>query len=140
MLSDLNIYLTCLIYNLGPQWALHSNWLSEKPVGQWYGVEVNKQGYVLKLKLINNNLTGSLPDDCLGNLRYLEKVKLYDNPHFKGAIPKDIGTLPLAYFRVDAPTFKLPENWLTMSGAEQALWITEHAVEPVAVRNYMLLR
>jgi len=139
--EDAEIAALTQFYNAtgGPQWALHTNWLSDKPVSQWYGIEVNKMGYVLKLKLINNNLTNNIPEDCLGALRCLEKIKLFDNPNLRGNLPKDISTLPLEYIKLDVKSFGLPETWGDMTGKAQSVWIRDNAVEPVVVRNYMVM-
>ncbi len=119
---------------------MHTNWLSDKPLSKWFGVEVNKMGYVLKLKLINNNLANSIPEDTLGALRCLEKIKLFDNPNLRGNLPKDISTLPLEYIQLDVKSFGLPEAWGVMKGKDQADWIRANAVHPVVVRNYIAMR
>ncbi len=91
----------------GHLWARNTNWLSDKPLSAWHGVELNKQGFVLKLKLINNNIVGHLPD-CLGSLRKLEKIKLYENPGLFGPIPEDLTLLEnLVYFHADHKVYNI---------------------------------
>ena len=41
----------------GAQWRDNTNWLTDAPVGEWYGVTV-EGGRVVRLQLGNNNLQG----------------------------------------------------------------------------------
>ncbi|CAN0380427.1 unnamed protein product, partial [Discosporangium mesarthrocarpum] len=43
----------------GASWARNQGWVSNAPdLGEWYGVESNEEGRVVKLKLTRNNLRG----------------------------------------------------------------------------------
>ena len=45
----------------GDNWVNNENWLSNKPIGEWYGVKA-EQKRVSELDLASNGLTGTLPD------------------------------------------------------------------------------
>ncbi|CAN0296333.1 unnamed protein product [Ectocarpus fasciculatus] len=42
----------------GPGWTRRGNWDTDAALATWEGVEVNDQGRVVSLKLVNNNLQG----------------------------------------------------------------------------------
>ena len=61
----------------GPNWANSTGWLSEAPVGQWFGVNVNLGGFVEGIVLPDNGLVGSL--DAIGTaLRPLNGLNVVD--------------------------------------------------------------
>ena len=74
----------------GDNWTDNTNWKSEEPVGNWYGVTV-ENGAVTELDLEDNNLTGTLPPE-IGNLTSLEVLRLGFNS-LSGAIPSAMGDL-----------------------------------------------
>ena len=47
----------------GDNWTNKTNWLSDKPLGQWFGIGTNNQGRVEQLELYNNQLSGSIPSE-----------------------------------------------------------------------------
>ena len=80
------------LYNAtdGANWANNTNWLSNNPLANWYGVTTNA-GRVTTLALDRNNLTGSIPTQ-LGDLSSLEILRLYQN-RLTGSIPPELGNL-----------------------------------------------
>ena len=62
----------------GPEWLRSDNWLSDSPLGEWWGVKTNARGRVRSLILGLNGLRGQIPTD-LGNLRELESLGLSGN-------------------------------------------------------------
>ena len=76
----------------GKYWTNRDNWLTQAPLKDWYGVEVNGEGRVISLDLSQNELAGELPPE-LGNLAALERLGLYRNG-LTGAIPPEFGSLP----------------------------------------------
>ncbi len=72
----------------GDNWYDNTNWLSEKPVSEWFGISV-KDGRVKKLSLSSNNLGGWLIP-ALGNLTELAHLNLSRN-NINGPLPKEIG-------------------------------------------------
>ena len=75
----------------GKQWPANKNWLTNKPLGEWRGVDTNKDGRVVELHLLGDNLAGAIPPE-LGNLSKLEHAILADN-HLSGSIPPELGNL-----------------------------------------------
>ena len=68
-----------------------TNWLTDAPLGEWYGVTTNDTGRVTVLFLANNELSGEIPSE-LGNLTNLETLSLWDN-ELRGEIPVELGVL-----------------------------------------------
>ena len=77
----------------GAEWTNNTNWLSDKPLGDWHGVTVYHTGVVSHLDLVNNGLTGSLPA-ALGALRHLWRLDVRGNRSLTGRIPEELGNLP----------------------------------------------
>ena len=75
----------------GNDWEENSNWKSDRPLDQWYGVETDNVGRVTRILLSKNNLSGSIPTE-IGNLSNLEYLILYVNS-LSGSIPTEIGNL-----------------------------------------------
>ena len=75
----------------GADWTDDDNWLSDRPLGEWYGVETNDQGLVVVLKLPGNNLSGRIPPQ-LGDLGQLRELALARNL-LSGPIPLQLGSL-----------------------------------------------
>ncbi len=76
----------------GPNWQRSDNWLSNRPIGEWYGVTVNDEQRVDSLQLAFNGLSGSLPAE-IGGLLHLKKLALNNN-NVSGPIPAELGALP----------------------------------------------
>ena len=116
-----------MLYNAtgGPDWRNSSNWLSDAPLGEWYGVTTDEDGRVDGLVLTENNLDGPLPADVIG----IEKLQVIDvrynnltgmipsglaepeavtwfalgHNQFTGPIPSDLGNLvSVEYFHLGA--------------------------------------
>ncbi len=81
------------LYNVtnGPNWNNNSNWLSAKPMGEWYGVTTDHSGLVTKLRLVGNNLLGTIPPE-LGQMNMLQILQLGFN-ELSGPIPPKLGDL-----------------------------------------------
>ena len=69
----------------GPNWTDNTNWLSDEPIREWFGVTTDDEGRVTELSLPGNNLTGQLPPE-IGQLSALRELKLLDN-RLSGAYP-----------------------------------------------------
>ena len=74
----------------GSNWESNDNWLTDAPLGEWYGVETDA-GRVRVLNLSRNGLTGEIPPE-LGNLANLEVLWLHENG-LTGEIPPALGNL-----------------------------------------------
>ncbi len=82
------------LYNAlgGPNWTHSTHWLSDLPLGDWHGVEIDDEGSVTKLDLGFNNLSGRIPPE-MGNLASLQELYLYDNAQLSCIIPPELGNL-----------------------------------------------
>ncbi len=84
----------------GRDWSDSRNWLTDAPLGEWRGVEVDDRGRVVELRLWDNELAGRLPPE-LGDLATLEYLRLSDNG-LTGAIPPELsGLSSLAHLALD---------------------------------------
>lgn len=84
----------------GDNWTNNTNWCSDKPLNEWYGVSTNNNDRVHSLILDSNNLSGILPKE-IGNLQALEHFSASNND-LRGPIPESIGNLlKLKIFVVD---------------------------------------
>ena len=75
----------------GPKWSARTKWLSNTPIGQWFGVSTNRDGNVYLLDLRGNGLKGFLPP-VLGNLAHPSDLRLGDN-ELTGPIPEELSKL-----------------------------------------------
>ena len=75
----------------GQDWDNNTNWLSDEPLGDWFGVTTGSNGRVTKLSFYDNQLTGEIPQE-LGNLSKLEGLLLHNN-QLAGEIPPELGKL-----------------------------------------------
>ena len=76
----------------GDNWRINSDWLTDAPLDEWYGVSTDADGRVHTLRLRSNFLTGAIPLE-LGSLLNLESLALGSNP-LTGEIPPELGDLP----------------------------------------------
>lgn len=99
----------------GDNWWINTNWLTDAPLSEWHGVELDNNGRVSKLVLDNNLLSGLIPEgidrlsklqgiylgnndltgplpQSLGNLKELRALHIFRN-NLDGSIPPEIGTL-----------------------------------------------
>ncbi|CAN0315336.1 unnamed protein product, partial [Ectocarpus sp. 6 AP-2014] len=89
----------------GRSWAINNNWNTTAELFRWYGIKVDGQGRVVKLKFRWNNLQGSIPME-LGTLTMISSLYLGWNKitgkrresvyrcHGRaGSIPEELGAL-----------------------------------------------
>ena len=81
------------LYNAtdGDNWKNNTNWLSDKPLGEWHGVTMDSNGRVAGLRLFDNRLSGAIPPE-LGSLTNLTQLVFHTN-QLSGAIPVELGSL-----------------------------------------------
>lgn len=71
--------LTAIYESLdGDNWTNNENWCSDKDIANWYGVDIDENGYVTYLGLSDNNLNGTVPDE-IGLLSNLSILLLSNN-------------------------------------------------------------
>ena len=75
----------------GQNWVSNENWLTDAPLGEWYGVRVDGQGQVAGLSLGSSNLSGPIPSE-LGMLASLTTLNLSSNS-LSGQIPPELSYL-----------------------------------------------
>ena len=84
--------LTALFHATGGEnWTDNTNWLTDRPVSEWHGVQTDNLGRVTRLVLNENNLIGSIPAE-LGSLTYLTTLRFETND-LTGPIPPELGSL-----------------------------------------------
>ena len=73
----------------GGSWDDDAGWLSSSDLGDWFGVETNSAGRVVRIDLRDNNLVGELPP-AIGAL---DEVKYFNVKHnyLDGSLPREIG-------------------------------------------------
>ena len=90
------------LYNTtdGPNWVNKDNWLTNAPLGEWYGVDTDASGRVVKIDLggryvndewVSHRLSGQIPAE-LGNLDSLQWLSLHRND-LTGPIPPQLANL-----------------------------------------------
>lgn len=100
----------------GPEWKEPQckNWLSDKPIGEWYGVKTNDEGRVISLGIIGHEVSGLIPAE-IGRLTELEWLVIYSRvENSPKIIPKEIGKLRklnhLSISVFSAPAYGLPQH------------------------------
>lgn len=74
----------------GDNWHRNQGWLSDLPIGQWLGINVDGTR-VIEINLGDNNLRGQIPPE-MGQLSELWTLLLYNNL-LTGPIPRSMGML-----------------------------------------------
>ena len=75
----------------GDNWSNNRNWMSDAPLGEWFGVTTDDQSRVVDLDLSQNQLRGELPP-AIGRLTDLQELFLWGN-QLSGPIPPELGHL-----------------------------------------------
>ena len=81
------------LYNAtdGPNWTNSANWLSDRPLSEWAGIDTDSDGRVTGIDLWGKHLSGRIPSE-LGNLSNLEWLSLGFN-QLSGPVPTQLGNL-----------------------------------------------
>jgi len=77
----------------GDHWNNNTNWCSDKPISEWFGVDNwGEYPYVVSLFLNGNNLNGQLPEGFFSGLGPIGNLGLSEN-HLTGPLPSDMNNL-----------------------------------------------
>ncbi|WP_329904618.1 BACON domain-containing protein [Porphyromonas pogonae] len=76
----------------GSSWKRSDNWLSDKPIGEWYGIGTTPGYGVVSITMKDNNLSGTLPSE-LGLFEYITYMSITNNENLRGNIPPELGKL-----------------------------------------------
>ena len=76
----------------GENWTNSANWLTDMPIGSWYGVTTDYSGGITELDLSYNYLKGKIPPQ-LGHLTGLTRLHLKSNGLLNGPVPSELGNL-----------------------------------------------
>ncbi len=96
--SDRDILIALYKATDGANWINNDNWLTDAPLGQWYGVETDASGRVVQIDLsghwdsdsrayVRHGLSGPIPPE-VGNLSNLTRLSLSVN-RLSGPIPPE---------------------------------------------------
>ena len=89
--SERDILMALYHATNGDRWQHRDNWGSDRPLGEWYGVQIDSKGHVFGIDLSENNLTGYLPSELCG-LTCMAYLYLKKN-HLTGTLPEEFGQL-----------------------------------------------
>ena len=107
----------------GDHWFRHDNWCSEKPVGEWFGITTDTNGFVTQIDFggTSNNLAGTIPES-LSYLTYLERLVFQGNENLSGNILRIVNGLNrLKYLLVFGNKFTIDLSFLP----KEAIQMTE---------------
>lgn len=96
------------LYNAtgGDNWSDNDNWLSDAPLGEWFGVTTDRFGRVTEIDLEGNGLRGHIPPE-LSLLQRLERLNLSKNA-LTGDFPRELtGLVKLTHLNL---------KWLGLTG------------------------
>lgn len=125
ILSERDTLLSLFHATNGYEWNNHSGWNTNKPLAEWYGVSVNKEGKVTHINLSGNKLRGYLHSN-IGSLQSLKQLDISNNK-IAGEIPSQIGYLKeLAILKLNGNNFRgmLPKSIVTLKKKEHGQLIS----------------
>lgn len=91
----------------GDHWTHNDNWCSDKPLSEWYGIELlesnyqayydnpKARGHIYRINLWNNNISGTIPA-CIFKLTSMYILELRYN-NLTGEIPAAFAQMPNLY-------------------------------------------
>ena len=91
VLSDRDILEALYETTDGSNWERADNWLTDAPLSDWHGIDVDEAGQVAAMDLSFNRLTGPIPPE-VGSLAELKELDLSGN-YLRGEIPRQLGNL-----------------------------------------------
>jgi hypothetical protein len=96
----------------GDNWHENTDWNSEEPLDQWFGVETDEDGNVVSLRLPDNGLSGEILGKELLCLSELKEIVLWGNEDLSGEVPEELVlSVERAVLRDIAETIDLNPGW-----------------------------
>lgn len=112
----------------GEGWKKQQNWGTDEPTGSWQGVTVDSRGYVIELRLNDNNMEGVFPVD-LGRLTELEVLNM-DKNSLRGPLSESalnhLEQLEVLSVRKNRFTGDIPYRVLSLLTKLRELWLSEN--------------
>jgi Leucine rich repeat len=90
-------YLLAVIHQLlnGHDWMRSAKWLSSESVCEWEGIVCTTPSYdISELNMVNNSLSGALPNNELKMLTSMRKLRMDHNPKLSGTLSSELMELP----------------------------------------------
>ena len=97
----------------GDNWNDHTDWKSEEPLQEWFGVDTDEDGEVVSLRLADNSLSGEISEELLSCFSELKELALWGNEDLSVVeIPEDLLlAVERAALREIAETLNLNPKW-----------------------------
>ena len=128
----------------GPNWINSENWLTDAPLGEWYGVDTDAAGRVIRMDLagrrnpeggfyVQHGLSGPIPPE-IGDLTGLEWLYLSDND-LSGPIPPEVGSvvsLERLYLHRNELTGPIPPELGNLTNLTDLNLSSNHLSGPIA--------
>ena len=112
----------------GAKWHQQEGWNTSRPLDEWWGISIHRDGRVRSIDLTHNNLGGTIAPE-LERLQGLERLDLSNND-LEGEIPRALARIPTLR------TLLLTVNQL--SGKIPAALGGHNALEELALDNNQL--
>lgn len=127
-LSDREILKVVYEATGGAGWTRRGGWLTDAPLGDWYGVKMDGGGRIVELALYGNNLRGQIPPE-LAEMAFLRLLDLSYN-WLEGEIPPDLGrieTLKELYLESNRLSGPIPAELSTLP--LETLYLNDNILE-----------
>ncbi|MBR4381845.1 MAG: leucine-rich repeat domain-containing protein [Bacteroidaceae bacterium] len=122
----------------GDNWNNNTNWCTDAPLYEWYGLSVDNAGAVISINMYDNNLSGAIPAE-IGNLSGLRSLYLSKNNIT--SLPEEISQLPLEYLYLDGCSLSsLPESFGQLKSLNILYLGNQFTEIPAAVRQLKSLK
>ncbi len=114
----------------GETWNDNTNWKTDVPLNEWFGVETNDNGCVTRILLENNNLSGNIPAE-IGDFSEIIEINFGKNA-ISGTITTDFGkltTLEILWLNENELTGQIPAGFFGMSSLKN-LYLFQNNIQP----------